>query len=141
MLLGALVDAGVDAYGVEPDPARAQGAIGRDLEVRTDDAASHLRRVDDGALAAVVLLGGIEILPGNMKLTLVQLVARKLTPGGRIIVVGSDPDAWGRANPIAADLSPGRPFHAETWVEVLRGHGFDAAVQRSTESYAVAASR
>jgi hypothetical protein len=41
-------------------------------------------------------------------------------------VLGTDPGAWGLSrSPVQADLAPGRPLHADTWVALLQSRGFD----------------
>jgi SAM-dependent methyltransferase len=140
-LVAALVAGGADAYGVEPDPAAAQVGAGAGLEIRVDDSASHLRRVDDDTLGAAVLVGCVDYLPANAKLTLTQLAARKVRPGGRVVILGSDPAAWAAANPVAADLAPGHPFHHETWERVLGDFGLETSVTNGPGSYAVLARR
>jgi hypothetical protein len=58
-------------------------------------------------------------------------------------VVSRDP-ASGDVDPIAADLAPGRPMHAETWAFLLGRAGF-ASVETHRDgapaSYAVTAVR
>ena len=71
-------------------------------------------------LAAIVLSGCVDRLALGGQLELLDLAMTKLAPDGRLIVLGTDPGAWGRArSPVEADLSPGRPLHADTWVALL----------------------
>jgi hypothetical protein len=125
MLLGALVDAGLDAYGVEPRAAIADEAIERGLEVRVDASTAHLQAVASGALDAIVLRALVERLPLGELLTLLDTAAARLAPGGRLVVCSLRRDAWGRDGTTAeADLVPGRPLHAETWQTLLPEQGF-----------------
>jgi len=120
-LLTALVDAGVDAYGVDPAP-RSTAAH----EVREDEVVVHLRAVPDATLAAVVLAGCVDRSSLGAQLALADLAAAKVKPGGHVVVISRDPAAWQRAeDPVQVDLSPGRPLHAETWRHVLAERGFD----------------
>ena len=82
--------------------------------------------LDSSGLAAVVLSGCIDRLAFGGQLELLDLAMTKLAADGRLIILGTDPGAWGRArSPVQADLSPGRPLHADTWVALLQGRGFE----------------
>ena len=52
-LVAYLVQAGVDAYGVEPDDDTALEGAGRSLDIRADELVAHLKLLDGGSLAAV----------------------------------------------------------------------------------------
>ncbi|HVM66036.1 MAG TPA: methionine biosynthesis protein MetW [Acidimicrobiales bacterium] len=126
-LVRALVDAGVDAYGVEPMEAAAAEASDAGLDVRTDTALAHLRKLGDAALAAVVLSGCTDTLAAGDRLAVIGEAARVLAPGGALVVVSAGPRAWARGvGAVVADLSPGRPWHPETWAHVLSEHGLVA---------------
>jgi hypothetical protein len=123
-LLRACAAGGVDAYGIDARTDRAESLALSGLEVRDDDSLDHLRVTDEGTLAGVVLVGVVDRAPLGTKVALLAAAARALAPGGRIAVVGTDPAAWGAADPVEADLAPGRPLHAETWAHLLAEHGF-----------------
>ena len=132
----------LDAYGVEPrgDLAESAGLTG--LDVRTDDPLEHLRAVDDDALSAVVLVGTVDRAPLGTQLALVERAAAVVADGGRVALIGSDPARWGTTNPVEADLAPGRPLHAATWVHLLEEHGFlGVEVVEGDGSYLVLAQR
>lgn len=116
-LLAALVEAGFDAYGVDPVPQ----AGARLHEVREDAVDVHLRAVPDDALGAVVLSGCVDRMPMGAQLRVVDLAVAKAPV---VIVIGRDPAAWQRSQPaIQVDLAPGRPLHAETWAHLLDERG------------------
>jgi hypothetical protein len=124
-LVRVLLDAGVDAYGCEPRLSLAEEASLQGIDVRGDDVLDHLRAVDHEALAGLVLTGAVDRLPVGAQLTLVDLAAAALRRGGRLALVGTQPDAWGRSTSVVdADLAPGKPLHAETWAHVLGERGF-----------------
>lgn len=124
-LVGLLVDAGFDAYGVDPvEQAAPAGA-----EVRTDEALDHLAALPDGALGAVVLSGCVERLPVGAQARLAELAAAKVAPGGAVVVLSADPRGWERGrSPVEADLAPGRPLRAETWCHLLGAQHLAARV-------------
>lgn len=137
-LLAALTAAGIDAYGVEPRFAIADAAIANGLEVRVDDVTGHLRAVAPGDLDAVVLRGCVERLPVGEALDLLDLAASRLGAGGAIVVASVTPEAWGRGRTeVEADLAPGRPLHAATWIDILQAREF---VDVTTESFRTAGS-
>jgi hypothetical protein len=90
----------------------------------TDDVGEHLVDVDDDALAGLVLAGIVDRAPLGTQVALVDRAARVLRKGGRLAIVATDPAVWGKANPIEADLAPGRPLHAATWAHLLAERGF-----------------
>jgi hypothetical protein len=142
-LVRRLVDAGIDAYGCEHRLALAEAAALTGLDVRSDDVVDHLRAVDHEALAALVLSGVVDRVPVGAQLALADLAARVLATGGRLAVVGTSPDAWGRTTSVVdADLAPGKPLHAETWAHLLTERGFDGVEQHAgAPTYVVTAVR
>ena len=127
-LLAALAARDVVAYGVGTRDDLLDRAATRGLDVRLEDPSLHVERLRDGAVGGVVLSGFVDLLtlPGHARL--VDHVRAKLPPDGILVVLGTSPEAWTRAVPVAvADLSPGRPLHAETWRHLLAEGGFDRA--------------
>jgi hypothetical protein len=125
-LLSELMDARLDAYGVEPRAEVAEDAVDRGLEVRVDDGREHLRHVAEHSLDAVVLRGFVEGTPVGELLGIVDLAATCIRDEGRLVVCSLTGDAWGSGvTAVEADLSAGRPLHPETWETVLPQQGFD----------------
>jgi SAM-dependent methyltransferase len=142
-LVVALREAGVDAYGVDPRRDAARVADERGAEVRTMAALDHLRLVPVGALGGIVLSGCTERSAVGDLVELVEQAGRALVPGAPIVVVSRGPEAEG-ADPIAADLAPGRPLHPETWAFLLGRAGFDEIDTRRGDgpgAYALTATR
>lgn len=126
-LLRQLVDDGVDAYGVDPHAELADALVGAGLEARHGGSLEHLRNVAPEALAGAVLCGGVDRLPLGAQVELADRIGEVLVDGGRVAVVGTSPAAWAStAGPVEADLTPGRPLHAETWLHLLGRRGVDA---------------
>jgi hypothetical protein len=141
-LVRRLVDAGLDAYGVEPRLDLSEAAALDGLEVRADEVLDHLRAVDEHALAAMVLVGVVDRAPLGTQLAMADLAGHVVAAGGRIVVVATDPGRWGADNPVEADLAPGRPLRAATWAHLLQERGFGAVeVHESGDRYAVTATR
>lgn len=130
-LLAALTGAGIDAYGVEPRLAAADAAAARGLEVRADDLETHLRSVKAEELAAAVLVGVVDRAAAGELLDLVDLVVNRLRADATLVVLSGGPAAPVRGpQAVAADLSPGRPVHPETWSYLLDAHGFETVTVR-----------
>jgi hypothetical protein len=140
-LVAGLSEHGFDCYGVEPRDDLGRRATLAGVEVRIDDGASHLRRVDDGALAAVVLAGCVDVLPLNAKIDLLHLAVRKTAPDGVVVVLSREPARWREQWPVIADLAPGHPLQAETWQQLLAEVGLRSTVEREETSFAVIARR
>jgi hypothetical protein len=121
-------------------------APGPVLHVEGDDVIDRLTRMADASLGAVVVGSDVELRPQGWKLRLVSLIGRKTTGTAAVVVLATAPDAWPTGgSPVVADLAPGRPFHAETWLWLLAREGFaDASIERRDDpgsSYAVIARR
>jgi SAM-dependent methyltransferase len=143
-LVVALADAGVHVYGVEPRAALADAALGRGMEVRVDDGLAHLEAVADGALAGVVLRGLVERASLGTLALVLDAVAQRLEPGGRLVVCSLTKDAWGRGETAAeSDLVPGQPLHPDTWKVLLAEDGFAdvRVVPAGADAYVVSATR
>ncbi|MGD9797107.1 MAG: hypothetical protein AB7H43_04295 [Acidimicrobiia bacterium] len=135
-LLDRLVEAGVDAYGVSAGPG-GTGAAG--VERRSGDPLDHLVNLAPDSLGGVVLLG-LDPLATATKLAFVEAAVDALADGGRLSVVGHRPERWGEANPVEADLAPGRPLRPGTWVAVLEAGRFvDAVVHDGGDHHVVSA--
>jgi SAM-dependent methyltransferase len=125
-LLKDLVASDVAAYGVDTRDDLLDQAAAAGLDVRLEHPLRHLRGLADGALGGAVLSGFIDLLALPAHARVVEQARAKLRPGGVLVVLGTSPEAWARAVPVAvADLSPGRPLHAETWQHLVVEGGFE----------------
>ncbi len=125
-LLGQLVAAGVDAYGVEPSAPLVEAATERDLDARAEGALEHLELVGGEELGGLVLSGSVQWLPPSRRDRLADLAATRLALGGVLVLHSLTPAGWeARVPPVVRDLAPGRPLHPETWAHMLAGRGFE----------------
>lgn len=121
-LVGRIVSAGGDAYGVDPRFDRGAELV------------HHLRTLVPGALGAVVLSGVTEGMTSIERSLLLQLVTSRLAADGVLVVHSVTPSTWSSASaPWQADLAPGRPLRGETWRHLLKDGGYQAAVQSSAD--------
>jgi SAM-dependent methyltransferase len=123
-LVEALVGAGIDAYGVEPNEVTVEPGIEKGLDVRAESILDHLQVVSEEALGAIIVSGPVQWLHANDRQRLVQLTSSRLAVGGVLVLQSITPEAWQRSAPsLVTDLAPGRPLHAATWSHLLAGQG------------------
>ncbi len=129
--------------GSTPAPPPRTAPCRRGSTSVRDDVLGHLGSVADEALAGLVLSACVDRLSLTERRRMLRLAEEKLAPGGTVVVIGTAPGAWERhAGPVAADLSSGRPLHAETWAHLVAQAGFtDATVSPGTDAFAVLATK
>ncbi len=118
-LLALLAEAGIEATGVETDPALAAACRRRGLAVETGDVLVALADRDDASVGAVTAVHLLEHLPTPLVARLLAEVRRVLRPGGVCVVEVPDPETL-RVGGSEFWLDPThvRPLPART-VEVL----------------------
>ncbi len=133
-LVRLLVEAGVDAYGVDPSEDVLEHALAEGLDVRASSVLDHLGAVGPEGLAGIVLDGSVQWLRPSDRLRLADLVADRLAVGGVLVLHSAAPEGWERSvGPVVADLAPGRPVHVETWEHLLVERQLPVVVVRRTE--------
>jgi O-antigen chain-terminating methyltransferase len=80
------------ALGIDLNPAMADTARAKGLEVVLADALSHLVSLDPGSLAVVSAFHLVEHLPFDQTLHLIEAAYRVLTPGGLLILETPNPE-------------------------------------------------
>jgi len=124
-LVAALVDAGIDAYGIDPSETAIEPALDRGLDVRTETVLGHLDVVAGEVLGGLVLSGSVQWLRPNEREQLVDLAASRLSLDGVLVIQSTTPESWSASvEPMVRDLAPGGPIHTETWVHLLGCRGF-----------------
>ncbi len=88
-----LRDHGIDAYGVDSDPDCITAARRHNLPVVEADVLEHLRSLEPGSLDAIFSAHMVEHMPYEVVLTTIELAARALRPGGRLLIVTPNPRA------------------------------------------------
>jgi len=137
LLVAGLREQHIDAYGVTPVGERYR----TQADVRHGDPLEHLKWVGSDGLGAVVVVGGAmaAFRPG------LPAFATELARVTRTVLVVSEAPWWWaqRVGPREAHLAGGRPYNAETWLDVLDRSGFVGSAEYggSGRSYLVAAAR
>jgi SAM-dependent methyltransferase len=127
-LVGAFVERGVDAYGVD-SRERAPVLELDTVDLRVEDVVAHVEAVASGSLGGIVLSGVVEGCGHAERRRLLESAVRGLRPGGVLFVHSLSPSGWDDDDaPVEADLAPTRPYRSRTWLTVLGDLGLDATV-------------
>lgn len=123
--LELLGEFGVEARGVETDPSLVTRAAESGLDVALNDGSAYLRELEDGSLGGLTLIQVIEHLEPQEALDLVPLAARKVRPGGKVIVETANPQSlYMLARSFHVDPTHVRPVHPAYLVFLFREAGF-----------------
>ncbi len=135
LLVERLRAEGLDARGA--DPRHRQGRERR-------GALEALAETPRESLGGLVLSGVTDRVTPSSARALAQLAATRLAPGARLVLFSANPVPLRQSDPVASDLSPGRPLHPVTWCHLLARLGLEEIVVRESaegSAYAVAARR
>ncbi|MCG6964825.1 MAG: class I SAM-dependent methyltransferase [Acidobacteria bacterium] len=124
-LLLLLGEAGLSATGVEGDPALAQAARRRGLQIVEGDVLAVLRQQDDAVWGAVTASHLFEHLPARLLLNVLHEVHRVLRPGGVLVAECPNPHSLRvGASLFWLDPTHWRPLPPETLSTLLKASGF-----------------
>ena len=125
-LLTLLREAGVEAVGLEADPALAHGARRRGLSVREGDVLEVLRGLEDETFGAITAFHLLEHLPPATVAEVLTEARRVLRAGGVLIVECPNPHSL-RVGGALFWLDPThvRPLLPETLQLLLRASGYE----------------
>jgi hypothetical protein len=128
-LVRRIVDAGGDAYGVDPRANLVEQGVGTISDLRGESLTDHLQAVAPAGLGAIILSGVVDGMASGERTQLLDLVARSLAPGGVLVVHSLTRASWDDADaPFEADLAPGRPLRPTTWQHLLEQGGYHVTV-------------
>ena len=129
-LVQRILEAGGDAYGVDPRSHLVDRADLGALDLRGEDLGTHLRAVAPAGLGALVLSGLMEAMDSGARTQLLGLVEDGLAPGGTLVIHSATRESWDAPEaPYEADLSLGRPLRPETWCRLLEQMGYEAGAR------------
>ncbi len=129
-LVRRIVEAGGDAYGVDPRMHLVEAAERGAVDLRGEEILEHLRAVAAAGLGALVLSGVVEGISGGERAQLLDAVGTRLAPGGTLVIQSVSRATWEAPDaPSEADLAPGRPLRPEAWCLLLGQSGYDAVAQ------------
>ena len=124
-LLELCDELGIEARGVEVDPALVTAASERGLDVLVDDGNTYLRQLADGSLGGLSLIQVVEHLSPQDTSDLVVLAHRKVRAGGRVIIETVNPQSLCVfARSFYLDPTHVRPVHPSYLEFLFREAGF-----------------
>jgi 2-polyprenyl-3-methyl-5-hydroxy-6-metoxy-1,4-benzoquinol methylase len=105
---------GLQAYGIDLDADAVSAALAAGRNVRLAEGLTHLRELEDGSLAAVVMLQVAEHLEIEELLSLWRLCWQKLANGGLLLAETINPTClWSMSNWYLLDPSHKTLLHPE----------------------------
>lgn len=132
--LELLRDLGVEASGIEVDPALVESARERGLRAETGRAVEYLSSVPDASLGGLVMIQVIEHLTPQHVVDIVKIAADKVRPGGRVMVETVNPTSlFTYAHALWVDPDHVRPVHPNYLGFLFAEAGF-ASVERVDRS-------
>lgn len=131
--LGMLTERGIDAYGVDSDDSQVAVAQAEGRDVRLEDAVAHLHGLRTGDVDGVFSSQVAEHLTTNQLVSSIDLVHRKLAPGGVLVMETPNPEAlFIFATFFYVDLTHIKPIHPEALRWAFEACGFeDVRIVRS----------
>jgi O-antigen chain-terminating methyltransferase len=135
-LLLMLREAGVEASGIDSDPALVAAAIRRGLEVVETDVLDGLRALDDSSCGGVTAVHLFEHLPAEVLASVLAEVRRVLRPGGLVVAECPNPHSLRvGATLFWQDPTHLRPLLPETLELLLRASGFEVVRRESLHPF------
>jgi SAM-dependent methyltransferase len=124
-LLELLAGAGVEAMGIDTDPAMVQRCRAKGLtRVEVGDGAGYLERLDAGSIGAVFAAQVIEHLPYDDLLRFLRACHRALKPGGIVIMETVNPHAPQALKQFWIDPTHQHPLFPEIVLALCRLTGY-----------------
>lgn len=116
---------GLPAYGIDLDADALAIGQAQGLDLRQADAISHLKSLPDNSLSAVTMIQVVEHFEPEALLQLLQLIERKLQPGGLVLAETINPEClYALANWYLRDPSHRTPLHSATLRFLMMQAGF-----------------
>ena len=122
--LEALAAAGETGIGCDANPVMAARAKEKGLAVDAADLFAWLAARKDATLGGVTAFQVVEHLPPSSLFDLVELSARKLAPGGRVLFETVNPESVYAMRWFWMDLTHVRPVPAPSLAQLLTANGF-----------------
>ncbi|MBN1591878.1 MAG: methyltransferase domain-containing protein [Candidatus Coatesbacteria bacterium] len=89
--LELLSEEGIECKGIDSNPEMVEVCKAKGLDAETGDIVAYLEAAEDGTLGGVFCSQVVEHLQPAMVVRLCKLIARKLAPGGVLVVETIDP--------------------------------------------------
>ena len=126
--LELLRDAGIPARGVDLNTEMVERCLAKGLDVTSGDALAYLAELPDASLGGIIACQVVEHLQPDDLLRFIELAARRLRPGGVIVLETINPASWiAFFESYIRDLTHVRPVHPDTLRYLLIANGFQQA--------------
>jgi O-antigen chain-terminating methyltransferase len=123
--LELLLDLGADARGIEIDGELVRQCVERELPVEYGEAVAWLGTVADEGLGGLALIQVVEHLSPQGLVDFVQLAARKIRAGGRVVVETVNPQSlYTFAHAFYLDPTHNAPVHPAYLMFLFQEAGF-----------------
>lgn len=122
--LEVLRDAGIEAVGIDLDPAMVQRCRNKGLQVEQNDAVSYLAGLAPGALGAIFAGQVIEHLSYDDLIALLQTSLSRVEPGGVLVMETVNPHAPQALKHFWIDPTHRNPLFPEVVLALCRLSGF-----------------
>ncbi|MEA2381303.1 MAG: hypothetical protein QOH72_1274 [Solirubrobacteraceae bacterium] len=124
--LDALRERGIEARGVDLDPTMVERCIEKGHDVKLADATEYLEGVEDGTVPGVFAAQVIEHLSSEQLNAFLELLHRKLAPGGVVVMETVNPHNPAALKAFWTDTTHHHPLFPEVVLALCRLHGFDS---------------
>jgi len=128
--LDALAQRGIGARGADLDESMVQRSREKGHEVALADAASHLRSLDNGSVPGIFAAQVVEHLDAEQLTELLELMRRKLVPGGLAILETVNPHNPAALKAFWTDTTHHHPLFPEVLLALCRLAGFESGEVR-----------
>jgi SAM-dependent methyltransferase len=116
---------GTSARGVDTNHAMVEGCRANGLDVTESDALGFLAALPDSSVGGIFSSQVVEHLPPAYLVKLLETTARKVRPGGLVIVETINPSSWvAFFESFIRDITHVWPLHPETLQYLMRASGF-----------------
>ena len=133
-LLEVLAEAGIEAYGVDVAHGYVERCRAKGLDVREEEARSHLASLEERSLGAITAIQLVEHLQTDELIELLELAARALRPGGLLILETQNPEnVVVGASSFYLDPTHRRPVPPALLAFLVGARGFDGVEVRRLE--------
>ena len=124
--LDALREVGIAGRGVDLDPTMVARCVEKGHDVKLADATEYLGGLDDGTAPGVFAAQVIEHLSSEQLNGFLELVHRKLAPGGVLVMETVNPHNPAALKAFWTDTTHHHPLFPEVTLALCRLHGFDS---------------
>jgi SAM-dependent methyltransferase len=126
-MLELLIEAGIEASGVDLDEGMVERARAHGAEVHLGDALNFLMKQEDASLGAIFSAQFIEHVPVTQLPELLEIARSKLRRGGIFIAETVNPHSPRALKSFWVDPTHQHPLFPETMLALCRLTGFEAA--------------